>query len=86
MPCQSLNYNAFQQSLAYGKPLVITGLQHRIQGTWNPEYFVGQYGSQKITLIDCETESELKSTVADFFRDFGVVRPDKRIVKLKVIY
>ena len=84
MSTDNLDTAKFTDSLAHGVPVLVTGLQRRFQGTWNPQRFAEKYGSEQITLINCETELEFKSTVADFFRDFDVPRDRKQIVKLKV--
>jgi hypothetical protein len=83
MTYDKLDPVVFGESLARGRPIVVTGLQRRLQGKWDPTYFIERFGSQKVTLIDCETESQVKSTVADFFQGFGPATGDKRIVKLK---
>ena len=83
MSCQHLNYPTFLQSLARGRPIVVTGVHHRLQGTWTPKYFVDRFGSQEVTLVDCKTDTEFSSTVANFFQHFGAAE-DRRVVKLKV--
>jgi lysine-specific demethylase 3 len=54
-----------------------------MQGEWGPEYFKNYYGLQSVTVIDCDTNEELKSTVADFFEIFGSPKPQRRMLKIK---
>jgi hypothetical protein len=78
-----LDEPTFTASLAQGTPIVITGLQRRMQGTWYPGYFIQRFGSHRVNLVDCGDESEVQTTVADFFRTFGVATNGK-VMKLKV--
>jgi lysine-specific demethylase 3 len=50
---------------------------------WSPEYFKNTFGLQSVTVIDCDTNKELKSTVADFFEMFGSPKPQRRMLKIK---
>jgi hypothetical protein len=84
MSCQKLDYPMFKQSLTCGRPILVTGLQRRLQGPWVPQYFIERFGLQKVVLIDCESDSEVKGTVADFFGSFGPGEEGKRVLKLKV--
>ena len=54
-----------------------------MQGVWGPEYFKNTFGLQSVTVIDCDTNEELKSTVADFFETFGSPKPQRRMLKIK---
>jgi hypothetical protein len=74
----------FQKFWSQGLPLVITGLQSQMQGDWTPEYFIMRFGTQKVTLVDCKTESTQLSTVAEFFRNFHAAGEQKQILKLTV--
>ena len=74
----------FQQYWTKGIPVVVTGLHACLQGDWTPAYFMERYGSQKVTLVDCETDSMQQSTVSDFFRNFDSSSGRQHILKLKV--
>ena len=84
MSCQRPNYPIFRQSLAQGRPIVVHDVHHRLQGTWKPSYFIERFGSQEVMLVDCKTDTEFTSTVADFFQQFGTARGHGRTIKLKV--
>ena len=74
----------FERSWARGEPVVVTGLQRAFQGTWNPSYFTEVYGEDSVTVIDCETDKEHQSTVAEFFQCFGESGLRQRTLKIKV--
>ena len=75
--------SVFQQHWSQGIPVVVTDVQTNLQGNWAPEYFIERYGEQKVTLVDCETNSMLQATVSDFFKNFNAVGDRKQILKLK---
>jgi hypothetical protein len=79
-----LDLAKFQQIWARSEPLVVSGIQRVMRGRFTPAYFVQRYGKDVVTLIDCESDSEYPSTVAEFFSSFGVERSDHRVFKLKV--
>lgn len=79
-----LDLAKFQQIWARSEPLVVNGVQHVMRGKWTPAYFVQRYGKEVVTLIDCESDEEYPSTVAEFFSSFGTDRSDHRVLKLKV--
>jgi JmjC domain, hydroxylase len=84
MSAKQPNQSMFQRSLVNGEPMIVTDVQHTLQGKWGPDYFVDNFGGEKVTIIDCETEREYQSTVADFFSSFGSDRKKRQILKLKV--
>jgi hypothetical protein len=73
----------FQRHWSQGIPVVVTNIQTKLQGNWAPEYFIERYGEQKVTLVNCETNSMLQSTVSDFFKNFNDAGDRKQILKLK---
>ena len=75
--------SVFQQHWSQGIPVVVTNVQTKLQGNWAPEYFIERYGEQKVTLVNCETNSMLPATVSDFFQNFNDVGERKQILKLK---
>jgi hypothetical protein len=76
----------FRRYLSQGIPVVVTSLHAHLQGNWAPEYFIQRYGTQKVTLVDCETDCTQQSTVSDFFRHLDGAGERKHILKLKVMY
>jgi hypothetical protein len=76
-----LNVATFLHNWAKGLPAVVSHIQ--LQGKWDPQYFVDNYGKEKVTLINCETQATRPATVAEFFNDF--IKPGERagIWKLK---
>jgi len=79
----SSSYSEFRGHWSNGVPVVVTGVDAQIQGSYGPAYFIAEHGTKKVTLHDCESEKTRSTTVADFFTTFG--DPDrKRTWKLKV--
>lgn len=78
-------YKAFQKDWSEGRPVVITDVQSRFQGSYGPSYFVQKYGTIKVELQDCVTDNigTKKITVSEFFSVFGKKRNGKEILKLK---
>jgi len=65
-------------------PVVVTGVDTQIPGSYGPEYFIAEYGRKRITLHDCESEQTKSVTVADFFSAFGGSACREKIWKLRV--
>jgi hypothetical protein len=84
MSAKHLSYGVFRRSWSQSEPMVVTDVQHTLQGSWNPDYFKQTFGHQSVTVIDCETNEELKSTVRDFFETFGSPVTQRRTLKIKV--
>jgi hypothetical protein len=84
---QTLKISDFMHEWSKGLPLVITDVL--IQGRWDPQYFIDNYGSKGVTLVNCETGETRPSKVRKFFNLF--LRPEERtgiwagIWKLKVM-
>jgi hypothetical protein len=58
-----------------GLPLVITDVL--MQGRWDPQYFIDNYGNKVVTLVNCETGETRQSKVGKFFNLF--LHPEERI-------
>jgi JmjC domain, hydroxylase len=84
MSAKRLDDAQFKQSWARSEPVVVTDLQQSLQGTWTPGYFIENFGSEQVTIIDCESDQEFDATVAIFFQSFGSTEDGKRMLKLKV--
>ena len=84
MSRKCLDDSTFRRLWANGEPFVVTDVNQTLQGSWGPQYFIDVFGDQKVTVVDCETDLQVASTVSDFFRVFGSSSSTKRILKLKV--
>src|ERR1700683_4458700 len=72
---QTLKISDFLDQWSKGLPLVVTDVL--LQGRWDPQYFIDQFGERKVTLINCETGQERHGyKVKDFFNLF--LNPDAR--------
>jgi hypothetical protein len=82
-----LNYARFRQILARSEPLVVTSVQHVMQGKWTLAYFVQCYGSEVVTITNCKSDHEHSSTVAQFFSSFGslISQTNHQVLKLKAL-
>lgn len=82
-----LDHTKFKEAMVRGQPVVVTDLGETIQGNWTPTYFRDFFGSETVTIVNCNTEAEYQSTVAEFFDSFGTTRSlelDTPVLKLKV--
>jgi hypothetical protein len=84
LKCSSLSVQDFRMYWPKGVPVVVTGVDTQIPGSYGPEYFIAEYGRKRITLHDCESERTKSATVADFFSTFGTSACREKIWKLKV--
>jgi hypothetical protein len=84
LPARTLNLREFVRCWSQGSPVVVQGVVSQLQGEWGFSYFIQQYGSRKVKLVNCETQDERNATVADFFHDFGLPAERAGIWKLKV--
>jgi hypothetical protein len=82
-----LDYNnlSVAEFLRYwSRSIPVVVIDMRIQGRWDPNYFIEHFGQQAVTLENGETGQTRKSTVADYFSTFGANNPRDGIWKLKV--
>ncbi|RUS24402.1 hypothetical protein BC938DRAFT_473631, partial [Jimgerdemannia flammicorona] len=81
----------FQDCWRRGEAVVISDVLREGGIAWSPDYFIKNYGTHKVNVIDCETGESIPSTVAGFFEGFeDVSKRDKhsdgkyKVLKLKV--
>ena len=81
---QNLSPVELADHLSRGIPVVVTDIE--IQGTYDPQYFRDRYRTKGVTLENCETGQQRRSTVEKFFETFGKpwLRTEGEIWKLKV--
>lgn len=72
----------------HGVPVVVTGIERRLQGKWTPDDFIYSYGSQKVTPIDSVTCKPVKgiASVEAFFSLLKERSPRAGLLKLKVYF
>lgn len=56
-----------------------------IQGNWDPEYFIGAFGEDWATVVNCETGKTEKMRVREYFERFLNSEGRTGIWKLKVV-
>lgn len=77
----SLNTSIYARYCGKGLPIVVTGVH--MQGSWEPTDFARKFPGA-VEIVDCQTEEKAKTTVEEFFSDFGL-RDDRDVIyKLKV--
>lgn len=74
----------FRPLWAKGDPIVVTGLLHRFDIEWTPEYFIEKYGDVECQIVDCQSEKAHDTEVGQFFKKFGKYENRKTCWKLKV--
>jgi hypothetical protein len=80
-----ISFPEFQRYWGQGIPVVITHV--KLQGSWDPEYFIDMFGDKNVTIQNCETGKTRVVLLEKFFRDFGKPREkDAEIWKVKVCY
>lgn len=76
----------FRRVWATGIPLVVTGLLERFGIQWTPEYFREKFKNHNCLIYDCQADKEknVKTTVGEFFGEFGNYEGRDKVWKLKV--
>ena len=74
----------FRSHWMKGEPLVVNDVLSKFRIEWTPEYFIEKYGGQNCLIIECQTEENKRTSVAEFFKDFGKYEGRKSCWKLKV--
>jgi hypothetical protein len=75
---------AFESIWEQETPIVVTDVLSKLQGKYDPGYFIRRHGTEPVTLVDCDTGRTRPSKVAIFFQDFGSGVQRQAIEKLKV--
>ncbi|KAG5634100.1 hypothetical protein H0H81_003418 [Sphagnurus paluster] len=78
-----LTQDSFPLIWALGEPLVVEGLLNNFRVQWTPEYFVANHGAQACVIVDYEMEMKRRTTVGEFFREFGRYEGRTESYKLK---
>ncbi|KAI0710348.1 hypothetical protein C8T65DRAFT_557686, partial [Cerioporus squamosus] len=68
-----------------GVPIVINGVDRRLQGRWTPADFIADYGHHKVVVLDCTTDDHKtrRTTMANFFSILSTADADGPYYKLK---
>ncbi len=79
-----LTEDVFRRVWVKGEPLVVTGVLHKFQLQWTPDYFRTKYGTQSCLILECQTDRNNRVTVGEFFSWFGNYEGRHDCWKLKV--
>jgi lysine-specific demethylase 3 len=82
-PHQSLTEEVFRPMWARGEPFAVTGLLQKLKLPWTPEHFIEAYGDQSCLIIECQEDTNKRTTVREFFSEFGKYHGRKECWKLK---
>ncbi|KAJ3556070.1 hypothetical protein NM688_g2224 [Phlebia brevispora] len=74
IPSNELTDSLLYAYLQAGIPVIAHHATSKLQALWNPSGFMKMFGSQKCTVQDCESEHEMKTTISEFFLNFGHAR------------
>jgi lysine-specific demethylase 3 len=75
---------SFSSLWALGVPILVKDVLPRFKLTWTPEYFIQQYGDQSCLVIECQTDTNKRISVRQFFEQFGKYEGRTECLKLKV--
>ncbi|KAF7330825.1 Clavaminate synthase-like protein [Mycena venus] len=78
-----LTDDIFRPLWAQGDPLLVKDVGKKLKINWSPEYFITKYGNESCVIIECQTEENRRTTVGDFFKDFGKYEGRDKCWKLK---
>ncbi|OCH86213.1 hypothetical protein OBBRIDRAFT_797392 [Obba rivulosa] len=78
-----LNDESFRKIWRRGAPLIVTGVLPKFTIDWSPEYFKNKYGTQNCLIVECQSDTNRRVTVGDFFSWFGNYEGRRDCWKLK---
>ena len=75
----------FARIWAHGEPVVVVNILNAFTIIWSPEYFIQEFGDRECLITECEQDSNKKTTIREFFGEFGKYEGRRGAVwKLKV--
>ena len=78
-------FPSFSELWRAGLPLLVKGVLPRFKIRWTPRYFIDRYGEQSCLVVECQTDTNKRVSVREFFEAFGSYEGRKECWKLKVI-
>jgi [histone H3]-dimethyl-L-lysine9 demethylase len=84
IPDGDLTSAMFDKIWSRGEPFVVTSVLHKFSLRWSPEYFMEKYGKEGCLIIECQSDTNKRVTVEQFFGKFGNYDGRKESWKLKV--
>ena len=75
---------SFSSLWTFGVPILVKDVLPRFKLTWTPEHFIQQYGDQSCLVIECQTDTNKRTSVRQFFEQFGKYEGRTECWKLKV--
>jgi lysine-specific demethylase 3 len=83
VPDEVLTPALFERIWSLGEPFVVADVLHKFNLRWTPEYFIEKYGKESCLIIECQTDTNKRVTVEQFFSKFGNHEGRKESWKLK---
>jgi lysine-specific demethylase 3 len=75
----------FARIWGHGEPVVVANILGDFTIDWSPEYFIQEFGDRECLITECEQDSNKKTTIKEFFGEFGKYEGRQGAVwKLKV--
>ena len=84
VPDEVLTFPMFDKIWSRGEPFVVTNVLRKFNLKWTPEYFTEKYGKESCLIIECQTDTNKRVTVEQFFGKFGSYEGRRESWKLKV--
>lgn len=81
---EHLTSAVFDKIWSRGEPFVVTNVLRKFNLQWSPEYFIEKYGKESCLIIECQSDTNKRVTVEQFFGKFGNYEGRKESWKLKV--
>ncbi|KAF9558218.1 hypothetical protein CPC08DRAFT_751553 [Agrocybe pediades] len=79
----SSTFPAFSSLWRQGLPLLVKDVLPRFKLEWTPKSFVQRYGEQGCLVVECQTDTNQRITIENFFNSFGKYEGRNECLKLK---
>ncbi|WVQ70399.1 uncharacterized protein L199_008626 [Kwoniella botswanensis] len=81
---QDLTNDVFDKIWSKGEPLVVDGVDRKLNLGWGPDDFIERFGDEACYVVNCQTNVPRPTTVGKFFEEFKDSKGrNKDILKLK---
>jgi len=73
----------FEKIWSRGEPFVVTNVLRKFDLQWTPEFFISKYGKESCLILECQSDTNRRVSVEQFFSRFGNYEGRKDSWKLK---
>lgn len=85
-PSTITTFPAFSSLWRQGLPLLVKDILPRFKLQWSPQSFTQRYGDNACLVVECQTDTNKRVTIKEFFESFGKYEGRNECWKLKVYY